>query len=101
MSKNISNYFNLLTTEKVIFLNYLKARFPLFHNSNFFFRDFQYGIKSFFEKKNMKISYPDAEQLAIKMSALFESDGLFVRVNDQAWKINNPAFVTVKPGDPF
>lgn len=50
-NKNISSLFNDLKNESQVFLNYLKAKFPIFHNSNLFYRDFQYGVKSFLEKK--------------------------------------------------
>ncbi len=82
-------------------LNYLKAKFPVFHNSNFFFRDFQYGIRSFLEKKEMKTSYQMAEKLANEMAKHYEGKNLFVKINDQTWKINKQEFVTAEPGDPF
>lgn len=49
--KNISSLFNDLKNENQIFLSYLKAKFPVFHNSNLFSKDFQFGLKSFLEKK--------------------------------------------------
>lgn len=82
-------------------LNYLKAKFPVFHNSNFFFRDFQYGIRSFLEKKEIKTSYQTAEKLAEEMAKYFQEKNLFIKINHQAWKINKTDFVTATPGDPF
>lgn len=82
-------------------LNYLKAKFPVFHNSNFFFRDFQYGIRSFLEKKEIKASYQMAEKLAEEMAKYFEEKNMFVKINHQTWKVNKNEFVTVEPGDPF
>lgn len=101
MKKSVTQYFTLLKEDKETFLNYLKARFPLFHNSNFFFRDLQYGIKGYFEKKNYNITYADAEVLAVQIAEVLESEKFFVRINQQGWKINNPEYVTAKPGDPF
>jgi hypothetical protein len=101
MKETKSEYFTLLKKENVIFLNYLKARFPLFHNSNLFFRDLQYGIKQFFEMKNMKITYPESEKLAIEYGSFLESQDILIRVNDQGWKLNYTDFVTIKPGDPL
>ncbi len=85
----------------LIFLNYLKANYPLFHNSNFFFRDFQYGIKKYFEIKDIEISYPEAEESAKSLSNYFEGEGIFVKISDSTWKINFPEFVTQVPGDPL
>lgn len=91
----------IITTEKDQILNFLKARFPLFHNSNFFFRDIQYGIRSYFEKKDIEITYPQAEKLAIEFIELLEAEKMFIKINSQSWKVNNEAFATVQPGDPF
>ncbi len=101
MNKKMPEYLSLLEKENVIFLNYLKARFPLFHNSNLFFRDLQYGIKQFFEMKNLDITYPESEKLAKEFGAFLESKDIFIRVNDQGWKLNYADFVTAKPGDPL
>ena len=101
MSDKYQNNLQLLKNNDEELLNYLKAKFPLFHNSNFFFRDFQYGIRSFLEKKEIKASYQLAEKLAEEMAEYFEGKNLFIKINHQAWKINKQEFVTASPGDPF
>ena len=94
-------YFNLIKNDYQIFLNFLKAKFPVFHNSNFFYRDFHYGVRKFLESKDIKVSYPQAEEIAKKLAEYFEEEKIFIRVNNQAWKINYPEFVTAVPGDPL
>jgi hypothetical protein len=101
MTNKLSQKLEMLKKDDSVLLEFLKAKFPVFHNSNFFFRDFQYGIRSFFEKKDINISYQDAEKLAIEMARHFEEKGIFIKVNHQGWKIHFPDFVTAKPGDPF
>jgi len=101
MSDKFQINLQLLKNNDTELLNYLKAKFPVFHNSNFFFRDFQYGIRSFLEKKDIKVSYQAAEKLADEMAKHFEVQNLFIKVNHQGWKINLPEFVTAEPGDPF
>lgn len=101
MKDNISQQFELLKTDYPVFLNFLKAKFPLFHNSNFFYRDLQYGIRKFFEKKGIKLSYPDSEILTKEFSKFLEEKEIFINVNSNGWKINYPEFVTSEPGDPF
>ncbi len=100
-SKNTSGIYNDLKNENQIFLNYLKAKFPIFHNSNFFFRDFQYGLKSFLEKKGTTLTDNNLAGLAVQFSEYFETQGIFIRTSTQGWKVNYPEFVTAKPGDPF
>ena len=97
----INSYLETLKSEQQIFLNYLKAKFPVFHNSNFFFRDFHYGVKSYFEKKGTKLSYALSEQLAEKYSELLESEGFFIKITDKTWRVHFPEFVTSVPGDPL
>lgn len=101
MKTSYNDYLELLKSDKETLLKFLKARFPLFHNSNFFFRDLQYGIKSYLEKKNYKVTYKQSEDLAKEMASLFEKESLFIMVNSQAWRINNPEFIAAAPGDPF
>jgi len=101
MADKYQKYLQLLKANETELLNYLKAKFPVFHNSNFFFRDFQYGIRSFLEKKEIKASYQMAEKLAEEMAKHFEAQNMFVKINHQAWKINFPEFATSEPGDPF
>lgn len=101
MADKFESNLQLLKNNEEELLNYLKAKFPIFHNSNFFFRDFQYGIRSFLEKKEIKASYQMAEKLTEEMAKHFERKNQFVKINDQAWKVNKQEFVTVEPGDPF
>ncbi|MCU0342861.1 MAG: hypothetical protein MUF28_03455 [Ignavibacterium sp.] len=100
-SKNITSLFDDLKNESQIFLNYLKAKFPIFHNSNLFSRDFQYGLKSFLEKKGIKISDNNLVTLSGQFSSYYETQGIFIKTSNQGWKLNYPDFITQKPGDPF
>ncbi|MHB1686289.1 MAG: hypothetical protein ACYCVH_02810 [Ignavibacteriaceae bacterium] len=92
---------NIIQSEYPLFLNFLKAKFPVFHNSNIFFRDIQYGVMKYLDKKGEKVSYPEAEVLAEDLTKHFEEQGIFVKVNDAGWKLNYPGFVTAKIGDPL
>ena len=96
-----TKYFTILKNDYIIFLQYLKARFPTFHNSNLFFRDFHYAIKNFLEIKDMRVNYADSEILAKEFSEFLENKGILVKVNELGWKLNYTDFTTVKPGDPF
>jgi hypothetical protein len=90
-----------LQKDEDIFISYLRSRFPFFHNSNFFLRDLEYGIKSFFEKKNIKLSSSDTEQLGKYMSKHYEQKGYFKNIGENVWTIKLPQYITTKPGDPF
>ena len=100
-NKNITSLFNELKNENQIFLNYLKAKFPLFHNSNLFFRDFQYGIMGFLETKGITITIEVADELSKLLSDYYINQGVFIKTSKQGWRVNYPEFTTAKPGDPF
>lgn len=102
MAKNdIQKLFNELTNDINILLEFLRAKFPMFHNSNFFLRDLQFGIKSFFEKKDIYLGYSESEQLAKMIYEFFQKEGIFIPTSNMSWKVNYPQFETSKPGDPF
>jgi len=101
MADKFQRNLELLKSNDEELLKYLKARIPVFHNSNLFFRDLQYGIRSFLEKKEIIISYQDSEKLANEIANHFERKGTFVKVNHQGWKVHFPEFVAAEPGDPF
>lgn len=98
---NFKNLLNSLINNREEFFQYLKAKFPLFHNSNFFFRDFQFGINGYFEKKGIHLSYSDSEKLARLFSEKLIEQNIFVRLSDNSWKINSLNYITKEPGDPF
>ncbi len=101
MKPKLQKYYEQIKIDHVVFLNFLKATFPVFHNSNFFFRDFHYGVRKYLEKKGNKISYSDSEEIARELGKYFEGEGIFVKIDAQSWKVNYPEFVTTEPGDPL
>lgn len=98
---DIQKLFTELTNDINILLEFLRAKFPIFHNSNFFFRDLQFGIKSFFEKKGINLSYSESEELAKLVAVYLQKEEIFIPTSKQSWKVNFPKFETSKPGDPF
>ena len=99
--KDVNSLFNDLKNDNKILLSYLKAKFPLFHKSNLFVRDFEYGIKGFLEKKGIYLSFREVGKLSLLLSDYYEKQGIFIRTNAQGWTLNYPEFTTAKPGDPF
>lgn len=78
------------------FLRFLKARFPLYHMSNFFFRDLHYGVMAFYSHKGQKIAYGEAERVARAVAQHFEKQNIFKKVNQQGWVLLYPEFITKK-----
>ncbi|MCR4418304.1 MAG: hypothetical protein NUV92_11250 [Ignavibacteria bacterium] len=92
MLNKISHYLKILIHEERTVLNYLKARYPLFHKSNVFFRDIQFGIKHYLENREIKLTYTESEILAQEFIKYLESKGILRRINDQIFLLNYPEF---------
>jgi len=82
------NYFDELKNNQEIFFNFMKEKYRIFYNSNIFARDLQYAIKQYFEKKDIKITYPEAEELMIKFSGYLISKGDLTKISNNVWKVN-------------
>lgn len=84
---------DLLTSNHLEFLRFLKTQFPLFHKSNIFFRDLQYGVMEYFEqKKKLKVKYTEAETIARKYAEFMEKKEIFRKLDHQTWVLNYPDF---------
>ena len=84
----IMNYVQDLVSNKVMFFTFMKEKYKVFENSNIFFRDIQYAIKSYFEKKEHKISYQQAEIIASEFIKSLENEGHLKKMSSNAWKVN-------------
>ena len=82
------NRFDQLLNEKEIFLKYMKEKYKIFNNSNIFLRDIQFAIKSFFEKKDIKITYGEAEKLMNELTLNMEASGELLKLSTNTWKVN-------------
>ena len=82
------NHLQELLNNKEIFFRYIAERFPVYTGANVFLRDIQYGIKFFFEKKNIKLKYAQSEKLALEfISKLVDTNDL-TKFDKQTWKVN-------------
>lgn len=90
------NHIDLLKSNQEIFFNFMKAKYPVYQDSNIFLRDILYTIRSFFEKKNGILSYTQAEELAIAFTSHLEEKGDLVKLDENTWKVNFPMEISVK-----
>ena len=75
-------------------LRFLKSKFPIYHRSNIFFRDIQYGVQLFLLRGGARVSYPAAESIARALVAALEKEGVLVPIDRQSWAVNYPEFRT-------
>ncbi len=78
-------------------LNFLKKNYPLYHLSNVFFRDIQFGMIKYFESKNQKLQLRHAERVAIGFIEFLKKQKILFQINEVTWKLNYPDFVAKPP----
>jgi hypothetical protein len=93
---------NYILENELEVLNFLKSRYPLYHLSNIFFRDIQYGIQTMLDRKNMSVGYADAEKIARAFVAQLEKKKILNPIDRQSWVVNYPEFrkPAAKPAAP-
>lgn len=82
------NHLEELKNNQEIFFNFMKEKYHIYYNSNIFARDLQYGIKQYFEKKDIKITYPFAEELMHDYTQYLEEQGDLTRLTVNSWRVN-------------
>jgi len=87
MKINEENLFNDLISNKELFFNFMKEKYPFYKNSNIFFRDLQFAVKSFFEKKEIIISSITSQKLAENLIFFLENKQEIKRISDNAWNV--------------
>jgi hypothetical protein len=75
-------------------LRRLRDRIPVFHQSNIFFRDVQYGVRAILEEEKLKVSYAEAESISRELLTRLENEGVLGRVDHQTWVVRYPEFKT-------
>jgi hypothetical protein len=73
-------------------LAYLKTRLPIYHLSNLFFRDLQFGIQAMFREKGARLGYTESEKLARTFVEGAERAQIFTPIDGQSWRVNYPEF---------
>ncbi len=90
-----------IVNNKAEFLQYLKSKFPLIHESNFFFRDLHYGLMSYVEEKlNKKLGYLEAEKITQAVATELEKQGILKRMDSRTWLLNYPEFALPRNAPP-
>lgn len=96
MKKDLNQLLQSLINEERTVLNYLKSKYPLFHRSNVFYRDLQFGIKNYLKNREIKLTYTESEELASMFINYLISKGILKKINEQIYLLNYPDFVPQK-----
>lgn len=89
---------HIVKSEPKRFLEFLRQnRYEVYHRSNLFFRDIQYGLWRYLQENQSKVSYADMERLAKEVVDEWERQGTLKRINRQSFELNMPEYLTVVP----
>ena len=77
-----------LISNKKLFFSFMKEKYPVFKESNIFFRDLQYAIGNYYMKKGKTIDYPKAEKIALEFIENLVNRGELIKISNNAWKVN-------------
>lgn len=93
----MNNLLQEIIKEEEIFLNFMKAKYPVFHNSNVFKKDIEYSVKRFLELKGKNLRFTEIEKITNDLCLYFIEKGIFLPVNNITWKVNYLPFLTSNP----
>jgi hypothetical protein len=85
---------NLITDNALDVLGFLRTRMALYHLSNVFFRDLQYGIRAFLQGRGIRVGYTEGEVLAAEFVEVMERKKIFKRIDHQTWVVEHEEFRT-------
>ena len=84
----------ILGKETALF-DFMKANgFPIFHRSNIFLRDIQYGIRDFFRStEKVDVGSREADRLAAELVAKLEGNGMLLKQTSMRWLLNSEKYL--------
>lgn len=91
--KELDSIIKLLKEQHNNVLLYLKSRYPLFHKSNVFYRDIQFGIKYYLENKEIKLTYSESEHIVNEFIEYLLTQNILRKISDNIYLLNYHEFL--------
>lgn len=83
-----------LKADPRLFLEFLRGHsYPVYHRSNLFFRDLQFGLWRYLGRDQTRAPYAEIERLTAEVVAEFERRGILKRINRQSFELNMPEYL--------
>ena len=81
-----------ILTHSADFLPFLKARVPVFHLSNVFFRDIHFAVIALAADHRMRIGYTEAEDITRHLIERLEKEKVLLPIDKQTWAVNKAEY---------
>lgn len=91
------NYSEMIRSRTKEFLDFMKSKFPMFDSSNVFLRDVQYAVMGYLGLQGIKLNLSRSEEVALEVIKELETQGIFIRIDAQSWRLQYPQFALPKP----
>jgi hypothetical protein len=88
----MKNHLGYAVNNQTEVMHYLKSNYPLYHNSNLFLRDVQFGLIMFFRNKHYTLRNRDAEKVARGFLEHLGKQKIVHQLDHQTWLLNYPEF---------
>ena len=88
----MSPQLQLITGNDREFLQFMKARYHLYHASNVFFRDLHYGVMSFLELRKQNTGYTAMEAVTREVISHLERTGILRPIDERTWMVVHEEF---------
>jgi hypothetical protein len=83
---------NYIINNQTEVLYFLKSHYPMFHNSNVFIRDIQFGLILYFQQKGQRLRPRDAESVARGFMEHLGRSNIVRPIDQQTWMLNYTEF---------
>ena len=89
---------NLMNDETTL-LDFMAANgFAVYHKSNIFLRDIEYGIRAYYRaEQDIDVGTRTMDRLAAEFVRIFEQKGVLQPLRERIWILNNERYLKEKP----
>ncbi len=85
---------SLINSQLDLFLEFFKANYKLFNNSNVFRKDVFYAVKRYLEIKNVKSGFTELEIITDSVVSELKNKGYFLELSPITWRLINETYNT-------
>jgi len=86
----------LLLSDQVKLLSFLRTKYKLYHLSNVFLPDLQYGVWEYLKKEGISLTSEQSEEAARFAIAFLQKEDVLRRLDGRTWMLNFPLFKVMR-----